>query len=328
MFKEKKILLVCPQHYDFPDVFITEFASLGAEVIYFPDIEKEFYFRLIRKIPAIRNSYINYMHRRLIELNKEYLFDYLLVIKGKIINENCLKTIKNDNPGIRLLLYQWDSLRNNDYQKLIHSFDITASFDYFDVRTNAQINYLPLFYTKEFEAWESTTDKRKIDLFFFGVFYEDRYRFLKNIEIFARQQHLNYYFKLYISFFSLLVVMLKTRKFYYKNLTMIPLSRKKISSIIKESRCVIDIHHQNQTGLTMRTIEALGAGCKLFTTNPNIREESFFSNSVIKVITRNEKSLDIGFIRSDYVPIRFSDFSIKNFIIKLFNFDNQSLSLK
>ena len=51
-------------------------------------------------------------------------------------------------------------------------------------------------------------------------------------------------------------------------MTKVPASE--VMKIFKESRCVLDAPQAGQTGLTIRTIECLGAKRKLITTNKDI----------------------------------------------------------
>jgi hypothetical protein len=64
---------------------------------------------------------------------------------------------------------------------------------------------------------------------------------------------------------------------------------------------VLDIQHPRQTGLTMRTLEALGAGKKLVTTNVQVKEYDFYDERQVRVVDRMNPSvgLDLEFFKKD-----------------------------
>jgi hypothetical protein len=49
-----------------------------------------------------------------------------------------------------------------------------------------------------------------------------------------------------------------------------------VAEVFARSKCVIDIQRTGQSGLTMRTFEALASGAVLVTTNEAIRNEPFY----------------------------------------------------
>ncbi len=78
-------------------------------------------------------------------------------------------------------------------------------------------------------------------------------------------------------------------KQHYPGITFISVDKKEWQDILSRTKIVIDLSHPLQTGLTMRTFEALASGCHLLTTNTNIRFEDFFihlnaSQFAIKII--------------------------------------------
>ena len=100
-----------------------------------------------------------------------------------------------------------------------------------------------------------------------------------------------------------------------------PLSNKDILHIIEQSRIVIDIQHPKQTGLTMRTIEMLGAKRKLITTNADVKLYDFYRPENISVIDRKSPKLDEVFLKSNYVSIDegiYRKYSIDNWLDNVF----------
>ena len=61
------------------------------------------------------------------------------------------------------------------------------------------------------------------------------------------------------------------------------LSSNEVVQIFKDSECILDAPQAGQTGLTIRTIECLGAKRKIVTTNKDIKKYDFYNESNILV---------------------------------------------
>ena len=73
-----------------------------------------------------------------------------------------------------------------------------------------------------------------------------------------------------------------------------------VASIMRRSKCVLDIQHPDQTGLTMRTIETVGSKKKIITTNKDIINYDFYDPSNILIIDRNNPQINREFIRGPF----------------------------
>ncbi|MCM5694604.1 MULTISPECIES: hypothetical protein [unclassified Leclercia] len=79
------------------------------------------------------------------------------------------------------------------------------------------------------------------------------------------------------------------------------LSKNDVVSVVANSRCILDISHPLQQGLTMRTIETLGAKRKLITTNKNILHYDFYNEDNILVIDESVTTKQIeSFLQKNY----------------------------
>ena len=94
----------------------------------------------------------------------------------------------------------------------------------------------------------------------------------------------------------------------FKELSFSDFQTKKMSSnqvmkVISESQCILDAPQAGQTGLTIRTIECLGAKRKMITTNKDIKKYDFYNDSNILVF---EGSIDKNskFFTTPYVEVR------------------------
>jgi hypothetical protein len=73
---------------------------------------------------------------------------------------------------------------------------------------------------------------------------------------------------------------------------------------IHQSHCMLEVVQKRQTGLTLRSLEALFHGKKLLTNNPAIKDSDFYRPENIMVIDANTKASDIAsFLQAELIPI-------------------------
>jgi hypothetical protein len=85
--------------------------------------------------------------------------------------------------------------------------------------------------------------------------------------------------------------------------TFVPLKKAEVMALIARARIVVDVERSVQTGLTIRTIEMLGASRKLITTNASIAKADFYCRENVCVIDRNSPVLDEAFMATAYAPV-------------------------
>jgi hypothetical protein len=108
----------------------------------------------------------------------------------------------------------------------------------------------------------------------------------------------------------------------YNEITFISLSHLENANLVHQSKVILDINHPRQTGLTMRTFEALGAQKKLITTNADILNYDFYDKNNVLVIDRENPVIECSFLESNITPyskeILFK-YSIEGWIHTLFS---------
>jgi hypothetical protein len=82
-----------------------------------------------------------------------------------------------------------------------------------------------------------------------------------------------------------------------------PLPYREVLRVMGASRGIVDVEHPRQRGLTMRTLEVIGAGRKLLTTNLNVKNYPFFSPERIAIIDRHRPRLDPAFFCDPAPPL-------------------------
>jgi hypothetical protein len=205
-------------------------------------------------------------------------------------------------------MYQWDSLKARDYSELIDAFDSVYSFDRQDCDRDARLTYLPLFYSAEL----TEPVQAEFDLLFVGTLHSDRQTILENIADQADLLGITYYFYLYVPFLKYVRRTGRIRPGRFIHFE--PIDNDELDRLTRSCRVILDINFVDQSGLTMRTFEALGAGKKLMTTNGNIVREPFYDPDLIAVIDRNELKLDPDFVRTSGRRMDLSQYHIDNWL--------------
>lgn len=295
--KGKKILFIAPKFFDYEIEIKKELEKLGGDVVFFPEKPYSFYYRVLKQISAKfqKSIEINYLNSILSNVEN---FDIFFLIRGEIITEIFLKTLKQKSPKAIFIMYQWDSIKNNsNYVYLLNYFDRVSTFDMVDAQ-KLNINYLPLFYSKKYENLELSDDKR-YDIVFFGSYHGDRLEILKKVSKECERLGLDFKYHLFIPKLALLkrLVFLKIKLQDLKYLSTKSVSTDEILESYKFTKAVLDIENPGQNGLTMRTFEVLGAILKLITTNKRILNENIYDEANILLIDRNELYLDEFFLK-------------------------------
>lgn len=240
-------------------------------------------------IPSLKLLLVKYHNNKIFNYIQKNSIDYLFILKGEFILSETIQLIRESYPNIKIIIYQWDSIKNNPHAKdLVKLADTSYTFDPIDAQ-NMQISYLPLFSSwKEAGINQTEYEKSiKYDILSIGGYRGHRIPYVNAMKEFCEQNVLTYKFHNYENFLSFL----KNRKKLNIKLSDVSFSRisyKKYYNLLLESKAVLDIQSPLQNGLTMRTMETLSLNKKLITTNKNILKEPFYNKQYIYVIQNPE----------------------------------------
>lgn len=229
--------------------------------------------------------------------------DVVLVTSGQAMTEDTLKQLHQMFPQAKFIWNLWDSIRQNDqFEFLQKYFDILISFDKIEARQYGFL-YSPDFYIKEVAA-----QQKKYDYCFVATYTEYRNSVLQDMLSRVGAKHNFIYLKetpnnrvipTLRRICSKEVKWLAEKNIYYKALeydTML--------EIFAQSRCIIDIAHPRQTGLSMRPFEAMAVKSKLLTTNETIRIYDFYDEANIYIADpENIQMPPEDFLESPYKDI-------------------------
>jgi len=309
--QKKRVLYIGTPIFNYHQRIIAEFEEQGYFVDFYNDRPSESsWIKGILKIkPSMMSSLIQKYFDKIIAETQSERYDLVFIVNCKVLTYDMIQQLKNSQKSARFVLYMWDSLMLYPNSKtLIPLFDKAYSFDLEDCQQIKALTFLPLFYCKVFE--EVGTDNNPVDIEYDLVSictaHPNRYKTMhvlfpmleaKGIRIFSFMflNKLQYWYnKAFVKEFK----GANSREFEFK-----PLSEKENLDMLKHSNSVFDMQHNNQSGLTMRTIETLGAKRKLITSNTNIKKYDFYNENNIFVMNEHNWSGIEQFIRHDYEPI-------------------------
>lgn len=327
---DKKVLVLMSAFFDYPAAIASAIKDFGADVVVMDERPANDFFTKA----TIRLGFHFFVRKKIEDYYEAILagsdavkLDYLLLISPESVSESFIGRLRKINPDMKVVMYMWDSFSNKKYAlKLLPIVDVCFSFDNSDVERYPGVYFLPLFYRDEYRSLSCEGDK-DIDILFVGTAHSDRYRVAKAVKQQAEEVGLKVYFYFFspskILFYFKSMFDKNTRGIDIRDISFSPLSGGEILSLISRSKVVLDIEHPGQVGLTMRSIEMLGAKKKLMTTNKAIVGYDFYNPNNNILIDRKNPVFNRDVVLSEQVEIdlkTYEKFSIHSWVETLFNF--------
>lgn len=262
------------------DKCIIQELSKRYNVLYVNTRKFELEHRAITKVISfINKKYVKIISNVLLKNQLERLpqnsFEKLFVIKGTNLSRSCLERMQERQNLKKSVLYLWDKWENHDnIDEICDFFDEIFSFDTKDCRERG-LKLRPLFY---FENQIKRSSGKNYVMSFIGGDHSDRYHILRRIKSICKDNKWTYSFNLLIgkvAFFKYRLNFFFKTNYRNEDSDMLigkSLPYSKYVDIVSHSNVVIDMQATGQTGLTMRTIEALAMGTRIITTNAAILE--------------------------------------------------------
>jgi hypothetical protein len=287
----QRVLFIGTPFFGYFRQIIESFEARGYIVDHYDDRPSEN--AIIKGAIKVRPSAVRVMVQRhldrILRETRRRQYDLIFVLNGKTLTAEFVQALRSSNPQTQAVLYLWDALSLYphvlDFAAL---FDRRYTFDRRDALNHPQFELLPLFYTHDFEDLShSPLSTDAYDLLNVCTAHPNRYAVMKRILPEFRTEGVRVYSYLYVNplqfaynrFHEPLFKDARLREFRFR-----PLNGSAYLELLRASRAVLDVNHSAQTGLTMRTIESIGAGRKLVTTNREVREYSFYDPSRIHVV--------------------------------------------
>ena len=304
----KNILLISPSFFGYEKEIVKQLQAFGLNVHFIDDrINNDTLTKSIIRLGLSRRFLAQKFKTYFInELQKPSFekVDFVLAISPEGFSREIVLEYRRYLPNTKFILYMWDSLKNK--KNAIDSlslYDLKFSFDLED-KERYNLNFLPLFYIDDYK-------NQKVNLYpkykfcFIGTAHSDRVELVnKIVKNYNRDSKYTY---LYIQSRWLFLYNKLTNVHFkdinFNDVNFNSLSKEKTVELINESEIIIDIHHPDQIGLTMRQIEMIGARKKVITTNQNVINYDFYNPVNILVIDRNNPVIPDKFVLGKYLEL-------------------------
>ena len=324
----KRILMFCPKFFGYDKKIADALRSQGHQVdLYDERVSNNVFAKTcirynIKLFRPVLDRYIS----RIIADNTDKQYDFIFVVKGEGLTAKGLSQLRQAYPQAKQILYLWDSLENIPEGVEKNSlYDRVLTFDPKDAKQYG-LHFRPLFYHNGFSGKEET-NAFDYDIAFIGTAHSARPRIVKALRTQCEEKGRKMFSFLfsphYLVYLFNKLTNCEYRNVKWSDLQTKPLPAQTVREIYNTSRCVLDIEHSKQRGLTMRTIEMLGMGKKVITTNALIAEYDFYNPQNFFIIDRENPVLDVSFFDTPYVPLpeqTQNKYSLDFFLKEIFEF--------
>ena len=328
---KKRLLLIAPQFFGYYKDIINGASEMGYKVDYICDAPNNS--NLFKAVTRVNKSFTKYFSLKY--FNNSVLpkisckkYDNVLIIGGMTfaLTPKMIEKIRVMNPKAIFSLYQWDSEKNISYVKKIHSlFNEIYTFDRQDaLRKNNVYNFLPLFYNSQYEKIGEKKIKNYVyDCAYIGTAHPKKYHDINEISQAVKSVYPRQFIYHYMPS-KLKFIYHKLRAPEYKNAKYSEFKTEKVTEdrlidIITKSKCILDAPQAGQSGLTIRTIECLGAKRKLITTNKDIINYDFYRPENIYIYD-GSVNFDNIFFKKNYADINlniYKKYSLQSWLKKI-----------
>ncbi len=324
---KKKVLLIAPLFFDYYKDIMDELRLMGYDVDYICDAPSNS--NLSKAAGRINKKFIKrftakYFKEKVLPKISSVQYDFVFVVAGMTFafDAEMVSEIKKKQKIAKFCMYQWDSEKNLPYSTSIHKyFDSLFTFDRFDAERDNKYTFLPLFYNRTFENIGKTTTRQfKYDCFYVGTAHPKKYQEVNEMSNALKdkleRQYIYHYMPSKLKYVYHKILSPEYKKAKFSDFKLDKLSKEQIAEIMTVTECILDAPQAGQTGLTIRTIECLGAKKKLITTNMDVINYDFYSPENILVFDRQVNTND-SFFSSPFVEPNqciYEKYSLRNWI--------------
>ncbi|OZG63898.1 hypothetical protein [Bifidobacterium eulemuris] len=324
-----RILLIAPTFFGYRQRVARELSRLGNEVDCLDDRPSEgalfksfakFGYALIDKSIA---AYADTIRQQVAQ--KKY--DHIIYMGGMsfCFTYEQMRNIREASSA-HMTVYLWDALRNcRRLGESLVFFDEKYSFEPSDCRIS-KLTMRPLFYSDTYMKLPAHSDGEfEYDACFIGsVHQSSKFKSILAITKWMRESGFNVFTYFYMPSHSV-EYMRKIEDRAYRGIEFqhYPMSAEQIASVYARSAAIIDSPQSGQNGLTMRTLETIGARRKLITVNEDICNYDFYDYGNV-AIWNDETGVSGDFINREYCDLPFDvyeSYSITSFVRTLIGED-------
>lgn len=292
-----KVLLIAPSFFGYRDRVGAMLAEMGFEVDIADDRPNESVaFRSLGKVSyRLVDSAISRYADSLRERVGAGGYDRVIYMGGMsfCFTPQQMRRIRESSRAV-FSAYLWDSLDNcQRVSSCLELFDRVDSFEPQDC-ANGRISLRPLFYGDEYAGIPlAPRGGFDYDACFVGSVHQpSKFHSVKRMcdRLEARGLRIFRYF--YMPSSSAKALRMASDGAYRDvDLESASLPLERVLEVYARSRAIIDSPQRGQLGLTMRTVEAVGARRKLITTNPDVANYDFFPGGDVAIWDDGEEIL-------------------------------------
>lgn len=323
---KKNILFIAPTFFGYYKEIINVLEE-KYEIDYIEDIPNSSnIYKAVSRVKRNWTKFIvkRYFNKKIEPLILEKKYDYVFVIIGMTFSlfPEMIEKMKEIQNEAKFIMYQWDGEKNISFVKDIHKyFDDIYTFDRVDTLENDLYKFLPLFYISRYEdVGKKEKNFYKYDVSYIGTAHPQKIKLINEIAEKIKKiypaQYIYHYIPSKIKYYYHKILNKEYKNIKFKDLKTERVSFDNAMEIFEESKCILDAPQKGQNGLTIRTIECLGAKRKLITTNKDIVNYDFYCPENICVYDGNFDYNSI-FFKTDYKKIDeniYEKYSLNNWL--------------
>lgn len=267
--------------------------------------------------------------RRHVEAQRQRIVDggftHVLLVFAEVFSVDDIAFLRD--AGLRVSRFTWDSVQNRSNVAALDPFmDAIGSFDPDDCAA-CGYSYIPLYSEVIRPEGMLGKDQRPIDFYFCGTTHTDRAALIHLMEKIALRRGWKTAFKLFYHsrpLYALRHWRDRRALALFDQISSRPFPHAETLKDSRNAKVVVDIHHAKQSGLTMRSFEALAQGAVLLTTNrratelfdPGFRERVvFLDRSALEESMAEALSRPAG----PLAPGQYEDLSQDRFLAQIFD---------
>jgi hypothetical protein len=269
-----RVLLISPSFFGYEHDIVRALERKGLSVDFIDErtSNSPFMKALFRiRSGALRRAVDRY-YRQFAERGFTRNYQLVLVIKGEVVPRWFLERVKRDSPGAVFAFYTFDSVANSsNFVSLLDLFDHLFSFQAEATSLDARFRLKHLFYGPDFVPLGNAAPRKYVAAFI-GTLHSERYRFVKRMTAGLGSTFTHFYVQARWFFALKRLTDARFREVSPSEVRFDKLNRSAVADVFRNSLVVLDMQHEDQTGLTMRSFEVIASGAYLVTTNPFIEE--------------------------------------------------------
>jgi hypothetical protein len=302
-----RVLYIGAPFFTYHRDIAAEFEAKGWAVDHFNDrpSDNSFEKAVLKVRPSLLEGRVRTYFREIIAGTAALRYDLVLIVNGKTLSRTDLEKLRLVHPDAHFVLYLWDSVRL--YPHVVDFFDLmdrVYSFDPADCFDHPVVSLLPLFYNRSFGAvGEGAAPVPDYDLVSVCTAHPNRYATMSVLFPELERRGVNLFSYPYLNPLQYAYNRVRVAEFRHarsREFRFAPLDPDAYIDVLRRSRGVYDMNHSAQTGLTMRTIETLGARRQLVTSNATVERYRFFEPSRVLVVDPTAPDADaiVDFMRA------------------------------